>query len=538
MTDFSPRSESDHIASLSVALAPHKSGRHVVRHLSPNSPFFYLGDTAWELPHRLSMEEAEFYLRNRADKGFNVVMVVLLAEHGGLDYPNRNGDWPFFPSAESTDESYIPDLLRPNPAYFAFIDSLIPLAASLGITLALVPTWGRYVNGGYYGSPILFNTANAEAYGRFLGERYPFHPWILGGDSNRYWNVKTLETVMNGGDSRELEVVDYGDVTEAMAKGLLDGEQVAREALKGDIKVKAEGYEPFITYHSAQPWLPKAAEAIASAQFPTSKWLTLDCIQSGHHDGAPSSTNGSHAQAGAGALPMWQSRSGYLPVRKMYATSKPGGGARPVIDLEAHYEATHHFFQLDQPIWGATDIRAGGYQALFAGASGYTYGCNSIWQMHNAESKSHPPIAQPTTAYTNWYHELDLPGSFQAGIMRRIFLSLPSYFTSRPDQSMIVSDTNEGQGDKLISGLRGDGWAMVHLPYGGTVDVDISKALPDLKDGKGWRGWWIDPKSGGRSTFGIGEETGAKSFEAPSGGSLECDWILLLEEVGLPWEKK
>lgn len=29
-------------------------------------PFFYLGDTAWELFHRLNREEAERYLRNRA----------------------------------------------------------------------------------------------------------------------------------------------------------------------------------------------------------------------------------------------------------------------------------------------------------------------------------------------------------------------------------------------------------------------------------------------------------------------------------------
>ena len=30
------------------------------------SPFFYLGDTAWELFHRLNREEADKYLDNRA----------------------------------------------------------------------------------------------------------------------------------------------------------------------------------------------------------------------------------------------------------------------------------------------------------------------------------------------------------------------------------------------------------------------------------------------------------------------------------------
>src|SRR5688572_17900341 len=33
-------------------------------------PFFWLGDTAWELFHRLNREEATQYLKNRSDKGF------------------------------------------------------------------------------------------------------------------------------------------------------------------------------------------------------------------------------------------------------------------------------------------------------------------------------------------------------------------------------------------------------------------------------------------------------------------------------------
>ena len=31
-------------------------------------PFFWLGDTAWELFHRLSREEADLYLQDRAKK--------------------------------------------------------------------------------------------------------------------------------------------------------------------------------------------------------------------------------------------------------------------------------------------------------------------------------------------------------------------------------------------------------------------------------------------------------------------------------------
>lgn len=43
------------------------SGRYLVT--DRGRPFFYLGDTAWELFHRLTREEAELYLKDRAGKG-------------------------------------------------------------------------------------------------------------------------------------------------------------------------------------------------------------------------------------------------------------------------------------------------------------------------------------------------------------------------------------------------------------------------------------------------------------------------------------
>jgi hypothetical protein len=67
-------------ASLEVALAPSGDGRHIVRFRKPDEPFFYLGHMAWDIFQRLHEDEAAFYLRNRADKGFNAVMGVLFPE--------------------------------------------------------------------------------------------------------------------------------------------------------------------------------------------------------------------------------------------------------------------------------------------------------------------------------------------------------------------------------------------------------------------------------------------------------------------------
>ena len=103
---------------------------------SDGTPFFYLGDTGWELFHRLSYHEAEKYLENRRQKGFTVIQAVILAELDGLNTPNRNGDKPLINN----------DPLRPNETYFAFVDSVIRLAESKGIFIGLLPTWGDKVD--------------------------------------------------------------------------------------------------------------------------------------------------------------------------------------------------------------------------------------------------------------------------------------------------------------------------------------------------------------------------------------------------------
>ena len=57
-------------------------------------PFFYLGDTVWELFHRSNREDAEHYLRDRAAKGFTVIQAVAIAEFDGHNVPNAYGYLP------------------------------------------------------------------------------------------------------------------------------------------------------------------------------------------------------------------------------------------------------------------------------------------------------------------------------------------------------------------------------------------------------------------------------------------------------------
>ena len=141
-------------------------------------PFFWLGDTAWELFHRLNREEAEKYLRNRADKGFTVIQAVALAELDGLHDPNPYGELPL----ENDDPT------KPREAYFQHVDFIVNKAAELGLYIGLLPTWGDKVFKDRWGAgPEIFNTENAKTYGRWIGNRYKDKKniiWIIGGDRN------------------------------------------------------------------------------------------------------------------------------------------------------------------------------------------------------------------------------------------------------------------------------------------------------------------------------------------------------------------
>jgi hypothetical protein len=137
-------------------------------------PFLWIGDTAWELFHKLDREEAQMYLRNRAEKGFSVIQAVVIAEQDGLKKPNAYGEIPLFDN----------DPARPNEKYFEHVDFIVDEAEKLGLVIGMLPTWGDKVTPAHGGGPVIFNEENAFAFGEFLGKRYKEKPivWILGGD--------------------------------------------------------------------------------------------------------------------------------------------------------------------------------------------------------------------------------------------------------------------------------------------------------------------------------------------------------------------
>ena len=205
------------------------------------TPFFYLGDTAWELFHRLNRQDTDRYLKRRAEQGFTVIQAVALAELDGLNDPNANGDKPLLNNDPTT----------PNEAYFRHVDYVVDKAAEVGLVIGLLPTWGDKVFKANWGKgPEVFTPENARVYGRWIGNRYKNREniiWILGGD----------RTPREG--SQDVAI------WRAMAEGVAEGVGGQDKSL--------------ISFHPQ----PNALDMGGSSHwFHTDKWLDFNMLQNGH----------------------------------------------------------------------------------------------------------------------------------------------------------------------------------------------------------------------------------------------------------------
>jgi hypothetical protein len=203
-----------------------EDGRHFVDH--DGRPFFWLGDTAWPLFAQYTKDQAEAYLANRGEKGFTVVQGVLAWGLGtGFEnkapIANANGDKPWLNDDPRT----------PNDAYFRHVDHLVESANRHGLVLAMLPTWGYYVND----TPVI-DAAKARAYGKWLGARYKSAPNVI-------W--------VNGGDRI---ATGFEDVYRELARGLREG----------------DGGAHLVTYHPCG-WRS------SSQYFHGDDWLGFDMIE-------------------------------------------------------------------------------------------------------------------------------------------------------------------------------------------------------------------------------------------------------------------
>ena len=236
-------------------------------------PFFWMGDTGWELFHRLNRADTEMYFKKRSEQGFNVIQAVALAELNGLHVPNANGDTPLLRD----------DPNNPNEKYFLYVDSIIGLAAQYHLYIALLPTWGDKVFKNKWGiGPEIFNPTNAYNYGKWIGNRYKDRTniiWIIGGDRSPRDSSADLF------------------IWRAMARGVTEGVGGPDKAL--------------MSFHTQPDGLSSSSE-----WFQADSWLDFNMLQTGHCRDTPVWEMVSHDYSGNPVKPVVNGESIYeeMPV--------------------------------------------------------------------------------------------------------------------------------------------------------------------------------------------------------------------------------
>lgn len=324
-------------------------------------PFFWLGDTAWEIFHRLNREEVLEYLDTRQRQGFNVIQAVALAEFNGLTQPNAHGRKPLLQNERGDYDPLRPDL-EGEYSYWNHLDFVVNSARERGIQVALLPTWGdkyHIVGWDTWGQgPAIFTPENARAYGAWIGGRYKdldHIVWVLGGD-------------------RPLLTRHHFEVIQAMAQGI-------RQAV---------GNEQLITFH------PNGA-ASSSRHLHAEEWLDFNMIQSGHRA----------AQAHNDRF-----------VELDYALEP----TKPTLEAEPRYEDHPIDFDGSNGYYDAADVRLAAYRAVFAGSLGVTYGHHSVWSFWR-DGWEWP--GKQAYVIMNWRKALDRPGAHQMRHLRRLMESRP-----------------------------------------------------------------------------------------------------------------
>ncbi|MDR2935912.1 MAG: DUF4038 domain-containing protein, partial [Rikenellaceae bacterium] len=299
------------------ALKISENGRYFMN--EDGSPFFWLGDTGWLLPNKMTREDGAEYLKVRGEQGFNVIQVMVLHNvanvnvYGDTALMNRDVARPI--TTEGNDPA---DSLQYD--YWDHLDYFIDQAGKNGLYMALVPVWGSNVGSGHV------NQQQAKVYGEWIANRYKDL-------SNIIW--------LNGGDIQGKDSIEVW--------------QTLGEA------IRHTDPNHLTTYH------PRG-RTTSSMWFHDEQWLDFNMFQSGHR---------SYAQ-GQNADEREYGEDNWKYIQEDYAKTP----AKPTLDGEPSYENIPiGLHDCDNGYWKPADIRRYAYWSVFAGGAGFTYGESSIMQM-------------------------------------------------------------------------------------------------------------------------------------------------------------
>jgi len=456
-----------HVDVYSQSLKVSQNGRFLEN--KNGTPFLWIGDTAWELFHKLDREEANEYLAKRKKQGFTLIQAVVLAENDGLRTPNSYGVTPLI--------NMNPE--KPNESYFEHVDYIVKKANDLSMVVGMLPTWGDKVFSLHPGTgPIVFNIENAEKYGEYLGNRYKEYNliWILGGD-------------------RDIANEEVLNIWRAMEKGLKKG----------------DGGNHLITFH------PRGGSSSSNALH-NEPWLDFNMYQSGHGQKFNPVYNWAETDyLKTPTKPFVDGEPAYegIPIKFWefcdFSTAKKV--PNEVLDKYGIIEDSTYF---KKGFFTDYDVRIHAYWNFISGACGYTYGNNAVWQMF----KKGGNISIPCTA--DWRESLNHRGANQLIYLKNLFES-HSIANLIPDQSIIYGlNPKDAQHIRAAKSTNGQ-WVIVYLAKGQKVSVVMRKILNDTITA-----YWYNPRDGTVAAIGEFSNKGIKAFSPPTAG-MNNDWVLVLD---------
>lgn len=133
------------------------------------TPFFWMGNTAWLLPERLTRDEVAYFLSQDRKAGYNVEQIQVL---------NAIPTFNIYGHAANNMDFDFSKVSKPGVyGYWEHMDYIVETAEANGIYIAMDCIWG--------GQSRYMDVKKAERLGKFLAERYKKYPniiWMIGGD--------------------------------------------------------------------------------------------------------------------------------------------------------------------------------------------------------------------------------------------------------------------------------------------------------------------------------------------------------------------
>ena len=462
--------------------------------------FFWLGDTAWLMFHKLKWEEINTYLMNRAEKGFNVIQTVAVHHFPAVNAYGQpafaDDDWRRPLSGGSNGDCQRPLAGGPDwNGYWPLVDWTIKRAGELGLYVALLPHWGNLSDH--------TNLEDMETYVEFLADRY-------GAEENVIW--------MTGGDIRGDDRPDYWKAMGSLLRRRCPNRRIT--------------FHPFGRTSSAD-------------FFPEEPWMDFHLFQSGHRRYDQQRLDRWDDTSADGR---YYGEDNWRYVRDARRLPR----LLPVLDGEPSYEHIPQGLHMEnEPYWTPEQVRRYGWWSVLSGAAGFTYGHNSIMQFYESGTTGAFFVKYP------WKDALHAPGcasvSLMGKFMQEIFdelinramadrrcgthmegdgnTQMPAQYVQGlcgPCESILSGGSawKAGDGEARIMAFRAGEYILCYTYTGAPIclalDADYS-----------WRAWWMDPESGVRSFAGTVEGSGegrALTFTPPAGDFTHRDWLLILKK--------